>query len=197
MDDLLHQARSGDGDAFAQLFQEHAPMLWKVAASVMDDEDEAADMLQETAIKAWRAIPRFDGKSALSTWLTRILLNRCFDEIRSKRRTIPFSDITQAVDAGEARLLVQGSAPAGVADACERMDMDATLARLGVSDRLILTLFYVNDLPISEIASVLDASEGAVRTRLARARKRFKGIYERSARVEVSASGMAVAEATI
>ncbi len=165
MDDLLHQARSGDGDAFAQLFQEHAPMLWKVAASVMDDEDEAADMLQETAIKAWRAIP--------------------------------FSDITQAVDAGEARLLVQGSAPAGVADACERMDMDATLARLGMSDRLILTLFYVNDLPISEIASVLDASEGAVRTRLARARKRFKGIYERSARFEVSASGMAVAEATI
>lgn len=180
MADLLALARAGDGDAFARLFQEHAPLLWKTAVAVMRDEDSAADALQETAVKAWRAVPRFDGKSALSTWLTRILLNTCYDELRVRKKVIPFEDIAREADAGAAPVTLHGAAPEGPAEACARMDVHRALEQLAPDDRLVLSLFYVSDLPVARIAEALGVSEGAVRTRLSRARQRFKETYLRA-----------------
>lgn len=197
MKDLLQRARCGDGDAFAELFDTCAPALWKTAVSVMGDEDAAADMLQETAIKAWRSIPSFNEGCALATWLTRILLNACFDELRSKKRLVPFGDIAEAVDAGAASACLHGGAHVSSADACDRMDVDRVLQRLSPDDRMILTLFYVNDMPTSQISEVLGVSEGAVRTRLSRARARFKDIYEKPAGMSVSIPAMTLAEAAI
>lgn len=181
MDDLLQRARQGDGEAFAKLFDQCAPALWKTAVSVMDDEDAAADALQETAIKAWRSIPSFNRACTLATWLTRILLNTCFDELRAKKRLVPFGDIADATDAAEGALLSHGSGSALCTEVCDRVDIERVLQRLSPDDRLILTLFYVNDFPIAQIAEVLDLSESATRTRLSRARTRFKKIYEKPA----------------
>lgn len=170
-------ARLGDGDAFAELFQQQAQMLWKTAVSVMGNEDEAADMLQETAIKAWISVPGFDGKSKLSTWLTRILLNLCFDELRERKKTVLYDGTSCEASMDGGPFLAYGSNEGDPQHRCERMDIDSAMRRLGEGDRLILTLFYVNDLPISDISSILGISKGAVRTRLARARARFKQIY--------------------
>lgn len=85
---LLQRARAGDADAFADLFQSHADGLWRTAMAVLREEQSAADALQETAIKAWRSIPSFQGTSSLGTWLTRILLNTCFDAQRGEGRII-------------------------------------------------------------------------------------------------------------
>lgn len=181
MKKLLRRARSGDADAFAELFQSYAQKLWKVAYSVMRDEDLAADALQETAIKAWRAIPSFDAKSDLGTWLTRILLNTCFDELKSRKKLIPFADIAQA-EQGDQRdrfVSLQSSSELSEASIVDRMDARSVLDSMGADDRLVLTLFYINDSSISDIASVLDITEGAVRTRLSRARSRFKSLYMR------------------
>lgn len=175
MKTLLQRARSGDDEAFAALFQQHAQGLWKTALSVMHDEDQAADMMQETAVKAWRSLPSFDGASALPTWLTRILLNACFDELRRQKRLVPFADVEEAP--GQDAYATASGAPAGGIDETTRLDVRAALDRLGDSDRLVLTLFYMNDLGCADIARALDISEGAVRTRLTRARARFKELY--------------------
>lgn len=155
-------------------------MLWKTAVAVMHDEDGAADALQETAVKAWRAVPRFDGKSALSTWLVRILLNTCYDELRARKKVIPFEDIARETDAGTALVALHGAVPEDPAEACARMDVHRALEQLGPDDRLVLSLFYVSDLPVARIAEMLGISEGAVRTRLSRARRRFKETYLRA-----------------
>lgn len=200
MKDLLKLAQLGDGDAFARLFQEHAQMLWKTAVSVMGNEDEAADMLQETAVKAWMSIPKFDGKSKLSTWLIRILLNRCFDELRSRKKAIPYAEMPCPEDAQGAFRAIQSQAEDGISRQNDRMDIDSAMSRLRRNDRLILTLFYVNDMPISEIASALGIAEGAVRTRLARARTRFKQVYTKNDPAGASSGGSvgaAVTEAII
>lgn len=175
--DLLQRARSGDDEAFAELFQGHAQALWKTALAVMRDEDEAADMLQETAVKAWQSIPLFDGASKLSTWLTRILLNACFDELRSKKRLIPFAEIANVAESSDRACVLVGGADDAALDVATHMDVRSALDALGANDRMVLTLFYVNDLSTSDIAEALDISEGAVRTRLTRARTRFKNIY--------------------
>ena len=69
---LLQRARSGDDKAFVQIFQECVPALWRTAMGCLHDENDAADALQETTIKAWRSLPSFKGRSDISTWLTRM-----------------------------------------------------------------------------------------------------------------------------
>lgn len=176
---LLRRARAGDADAFTEIFQSHAQALWKRALCVVRDEGLAADALQETAIKAWRSIPSFDGKSSLETWLTRILLNTCFDELRSRKKLIPFEDIIQAKEdglLGDQEPLVS-STTLCEASIVDRMDARSILDEMSAADRSVLMLFYMDDRTIAEIAEILDLSDGAVRTRLSRARSRFKSLY--------------------
>lgn len=170
MKTLLQRARRGDSEAFAHLFQEQADMLWRTVMAVVRDEDTAADILQETAVKAWMSIPSFNGESKLSTWLTRILLNAAYDTMRKQQSVIPFSDLRQG------DLVSHEEQKRGV-DVETKLDIDATLEKMEADDRLVLALFYGSDLPIIEIAALLELSEGAVRTRLTRARARFKDLY--------------------
>lgn len=177
MKDLLQRAQNGDGDAFAELFQEHVPMLWKMAVSLLRSEDAAADALQECTIKAWRACPRFGGDCALSTWLARILLNTCYDHLRIQRKVVPFATLAEGEACADADALFAKHDHDISEEHIQEMDVQATLDRLNANDRLVLTLFYVSDLPTAQIAQMLGISDGAVRTRLARARERFKGAY--------------------
>lgn len=176
---LLQRARAGDADAFADLFQSHADGLWRTAMAVLREEQSAADTLQETAIKAWRSIPSFQGTSSLGTWLTRILLNTCFDAQRGEGRIIPFADIAcpeSPEHANNAQPLNIQPFP-GIDRTVSQLDTDTALSALSESDRAILALFYGDDLPLKEVAAALGIAEGAARTRLSRARARFKDAY--------------------
>lgn len=197
VNDLLALARLGDGDAFAELFQQQAQMLWKTAVSVMGSENEAADMLQETAIKAWMSVPEFDGKSKLSTWLTRILLNLCFDELRARKKAVSYGEVPCEAAIGGEPFMMHSSDEDDPQSRCEKMDVDSAMKRLGESDRLILTLFYVNDTSIADIASILGISKGAVRTRLTRARARFKQIYAKEENAGISLGKAALTGAVV
>ncbi len=182
---LLQRARSGDGKAFAELFQQHAGDLWRTSMGCLRNESDAADALQETALKAWRSLPSFDERSDISTWLTRILLNTCFDALRARKRLIPFADIVEPWEGGTADGRIPNENDAGYIDhvassTIDRLDVESVLAQMSVNDRTMLTLFYVNDMPIKQISEVLGISDGAVRTRLVRARERFKDLYMRS-----------------
>lgn len=177
MKNLLQRARAGDAEAFSQLFQESAPRLWKAGMSVMRNEDMVADVLQETAVKAWINVPSFNGKSTFTTWVMRIMLNTCFDEMRAQKKVIPFAEIA------EDGIPVQTAPESGI-DAATRIDMNDALQTLGIDDRLILTLFYVNDLPVKEVAEILGITVGTARTRLSRARIRFKDAYVKDAETD-------------
>ena len=191
LDDLIQRARKGDSEAFVALFQQSRPALWRAALAVLGNECDAADALQEAAVKAWQAIPRFEGRSSVGTWFMRIALRVSFD-IRGKRgREAPYAPETFQVDApsnrgdrerggvdavplDDFRVIVGGKHRA---DQDEAMDVRRAIARLSPDDRLVLTLFYLDDFPTQQIAAILNASEGAVRARLTRARARFRDAY--------------------
>lgn len=181
MIDLLQRAQSGDSDAFAQLFEQHKMPLWKAAVAVVSNLDDAADALQETAVKAWIAIPRFEGRSQVNTWLMRILLHTCYDLLRKRKRETPYAPEGFAGGCKEAGLIFdEASAVVGDKHRPDRdviIDVRDAIGKLASEDRLVLTLFYVNDYPVQQIASILNLSEGAVRTRLTRAREKFKAVY--------------------
>lgn len=197
MRDLLEAAQNGDAEAFAELFQQHAQMLWRTAVSTLGNEEEAADALQETAVRAWVSIPRFDRKCKLSTWLTRILLNACFDELRSRRKLVPYAEVLRATDGSEHKPFMHGNVDDDAAGRCTRIDIESAMNRLSKGDRLVLTLFYVNDMPTAEIASLLGISDGATRTRLTRARERLKRIYSEQETDDISLDREGITEETV
>src|SRR3954462_1585664 len=82
----LEQARGGDSDAFRELVERHATAVFRLAFRMTGNETDAEDMVQETFLRAWREIKRFDGRASFGTWLHRICANRTVDFLRSRNR---------------------------------------------------------------------------------------------------------------
>lgn len=169
MDQTLKRAQTGDAQAFAELFERERETLWRTARAVMDSDDAAADALQEALMNIWRALPAFKEQCALGTWMTRIVLNACFDARRKAMREMP----ADVVDTPHEPLAANWEPFSD-----EAIDVQRALTRLSDEDRAILALFYAEDRPVKDIAAAFDSTEGAVRTRLSRARARFKTVYQ-------------------
>lgn len=191
LEDLMQRARKGDSEAFVALFERSRPVLWRAVLAVLGNECDAADALQEAAVKAWQAIPRFEGRSNVETWFMRIALRVSFDMRDKRSREAPYAPEAFQTDAPSSRDdRERGGADAVPlddfrviaggkhrADRDEAMDVRRAIAQLPPDDRLVLTLFYLDDFPTQQIATMLNVSVGAVRARLARARSRFKDAY--------------------
>ncbi|TQM09582.1 RNA polymerase sigma factor [Pseudonocardia kunmingensis] len=162
---LVVRAQEGDVRAFEELARRHQAALYRLAVRVMGDATEAEDALQEALLDAWRRIRHFRGDSAFSTWMYRVVTNRCLGMLR-KRRPLPVERVEEAV--GEA------AAP----DSPERSaEVDAGMAALrravgGLRDelRVCWVLRELEGLGYAEIAQIAGASEDAVRGRIHRAR---------------------------
>ena len=124
MDDLIQRARNGDGEAFATLFEYGKQPLWRAAMAVLGNVDDASDALQETAVKAWRAMPRFGGRSAVNTWFMRILLRVCYDMRRQRNRETPCAMGLFAADVDGSGVWWEPSAGQMLAGAGVRRDPD-------------------------------------------------------------------------
>ena len=190
MDDLIQRARNGDGEAFAALFEYGKQPLWRAAMAVLGNVDDASGALQETAVKAWRAMPRFGGRSAVNTWFMRILLRVCYDMRRQRNRETPCAMGLFAADVDGSGVWWEPSVDQMLAGAGVRRDPDRDEAlepaeALEEHPDLVLVLFYVNDFPVRQISQIMNVSEGAVRTRLSRARDRFKVAYSQGSNEEV------------
>lgn len=158
---LVVRAQEGDVRAFGELARRHQAALYRLAVRVMGDPTEAEDALQEALLDAWRCIERFRGESAFSTWMYRVVTNRCLGMLR-RRTPVP-------VDR-----LAESAAP----DSPERSaEVDAGMVALGqhlrslrAELRVCWVLRELEGLGYAEIAQITGASEDAVRGRIHRAR---------------------------
>lgn len=165
---LVVRAQEGDARAFEALARRHQAALYRLAVRVMGDPGEAEDALQEALLDAWRRIGRFRADAAFSTWMYRILTNRCVAMLR-RRRPVPVEVVADRVPAP---------------DSPERTaELDAGMAALGraVQDlrddlRIAWVLRELEGLGYSDIAHITGASEDAVRGRIHRARVRLAGV---------------------
>ena len=162
MDTLLKKAREGDSGAFTALMQAQEQSLWRAALAILKNEADAADAMQDTALRAWQRMGEVREDTSFKAWVTRILVNRCCDILRGKKRLTSLESVPE-----------QGKEE----DRDLSLDVRAVLESLAENDRLILTLFYLDDLSVRQIAFVMDLKESAVHTRLTRARERFRRQY--------------------
>jgi RNA polymerase sigma-70 factor, ECF subfamily len=171
--ELLARHVAGDQEAFAELVRRHRDRLWGVALRTLGDREEAADALQDALVSAFRSAHTFQGRSAVTTWLHRIVVNACLDRARraATRRTAPLDD-----DGNrhlEALLGSEEAADAPVVRSELRRELANALASLPIEQRSALVLVDMQGYPVAEAAAVLGVPVGTVKSRCARGRARL------------------------
>ena len=159
---------NGDKEAFVALMEENKLSLLGAARAILKNEEDVADAMQDTVLDAFEKLHTLRKTQYFKTWLMRILINNCYTVLR-QRKAVPLGD----------SLPEQGREY----EWDEGLDVQAALDETGASERLALTLYYVEDMSQKQIASVLGISENAVKQRLARGRSHFRKIYLRGAAV--------------
>jgi RNA polymerase sigma-70 factor (ECF subfamily) len=166
--ELVAAAQAGDRAALEALLRRHHDRVRAVAGRIAGNPADAADASQEALIAIVRGLPKFDGRSAFSTWLYRVTTNACLDELRRRRRR---PTPTLNADDGPSEIAVN-PADDRVAD---RLALEAALRRLPEEFRVPVVLRDVADLDYAEIAAVLEIPVGTVKSRIARGRSQLAG----------------------
>ena len=164
---------AGRQAAFTEIMYRHRQPVFRLARAWIGDPDEALDLVQETFVAAYQALPRYDGERAMRAWLSTIAINKCRDWARKRavRRFLSFA------------VPIQGYAEAVVDDrvliddaAADRQELDwvrRAISTLPSNLKEALVLRTIEGLSQAETAEVLSISEKAVETRVYRARARL------------------------
>lgn len=176
---LLAQARSGDTRAFDALITRHRERIYMHAYQIVRNEEDALDVTQETFIRAWKSLPRFDGKASLISWLYRISTNAGIDVCR-RRQSRPQTELDSGpmkIDAASHTTPSQPDAPGAGHDRAEiRRRVEAAFAELSLEHRAVISLKELEDLSYEEIAQRVGCSVGTVMSRLFYARKKLQSL---------------------
>jgi RNA polymerase sigma-70 factor (ECF subfamily) len=165
---LVSRARDGDRAAFEELVRRHADRLYAVVLRLCADAGEAEDVVQDSFLRAWRGIGRFEGRSLFSTWLYRIGLNEA--KRRASRRR-PEDAVRRLEDEPIERAPDWSEAPEPRAEQGElRRVLERAVRALPLDYRAPIVLRDVEGLSTREAAGVMELSEAAFKSRLHRAR---------------------------
>lgn len=160
---LVRKAQNGDKEAFLALMKEQELAMYRTAKAILHREEDVEDAVQEAVCRAFYKLGTLRQPRYFKTWMTRVVINCCYDLLREQRGIVPLE------------LLPENGQEE---DRDAALDVRESLAALGENDRLILTLFYLNDSSVRDIAGLLSISEGAVKQRLVHGRKKFRETYE-------------------
>jgi RNA polymerase sigma-70 factor (ECF subfamily) len=174
----LEALRAGDRVEFAHMVEAYSGQIYRLALKMLNNPQDAEDILQETFIKAFRGLKGFDGRSSLSTWLYRIATNEALMHLRKKRPDTISIDEPLETEEGEQE-------PRQIVDWCclpeeelmtaeSRAYLDKAIDALPQSLKVVFLLRDIEGLTTQEVIEVLNLSETAVKTRLSRARLRLR-----------------------
>jgi RNA polymerase sigma-70 factor (ECF subfamily) len=178
--ELIAAARLGDEDAFAELYRQHIGYVRAIGRSILRNRD-LDDMCQETFMVAFKRLDSFAGNAQFRSWITRIAINRCLLILRKRRQVSNGESHLVQMDTDDMpnrRLFATRDAELeGVGT---RLDLERLLGMLKPSQRRLLEMAYVEDMPNLQIAEVLDTTVVAVKCQLYRVRQQLRGLYEKS-----------------
>ena len=174
--ELVDAARGGDASAFGVLVRRHQKRVYRVAVHLLKDGAEAEDVAQETFVRAYRALDRFDGRSEPFTWIYRIAVNLSLNAIRSRktRRAGPSPDDPRIEAALVDKNPTTGNPHGAAADRELAEALAAGIDSLSDTLRTTLVLVVIDGLSHAEAAEVLGCPEGTVAWRIHEARRKLK-----------------------
>lgn len=147
-------------EELGRLILESQEMLYRIAKTLLYSDEDCADAMQETVIRAFERIDTLKKKAYARTWLVRILMNECYNILRKKRRTVSLEELGPARDYERRQ--------------DDYSDLYEAIMHLPEKMRLAVTLHYIEGYSVKETAGILDMTESAVKSSLMRARRQLR-----------------------
>lgn len=182
-DNILIKAHlKGESTAFEVLFKKYSSMVSRLVYSIVKDESLVQDILQDVFILVHRNLAKFRRDSALKTWIYRIAVNEALRQFNRRKRWTFMEDEQLEASANASTMVTfipAGASPERIViEAEQRGIIEEALESLKPNHRVILTLYYLEDMAVQDIARILDIPEGSVKSRLFYARDSLKKILE-------------------
>jgi RNA polymerase sigma-70 factor, ECF subfamily len=178
---LVAASQAGDMLAFEELVARHRDKIYARAFSMMRNEEEAIDLSQEAWVKAWQRLKQFQGDSSFATWMTRIVINLCLDQLRRQKRTRAESieQLDEELGGVERQMPVVATNPSEGLERSElRKRIDKAMNQLSYEHRTVLILHEFEEMEYKQIAKVMNCSIGTVMSRLFYARRRLASLLQ-------------------
>jgi RNA polymerase sigma-70 factor (ECF subfamily) len=174
-DELVRRCLAGDLRAFDALVLAYRGRIDTLARLALGSREEARDVAQETFVRAFQALPRYRPQGRFRIWLYTIAANLCKNRLKARRPAVSWEE------AGPVEMWIDPvPGPEAALLARERLQaLGAAVAAMGERDRLVVLLYYQDDLSVEEIARVVGCRAGAVKVALHRARARLRERLER------------------
>ena len=145
---LVLQAKKHDKEAFVKLVENYQVSMYKTAIAILQNDEDAADAIQETILICWEKIGSLRNAKFFKTWMTRILIHRCYAIYNENKRTVTADNFPEM------------------------------LRYLNEKQRIVVELYYGQQFKVREIAGALQIGQSAVKSRLQSARKTLEQFYE-------------------
>jgi RNA polymerase sigma-70 factor (ECF subfamily) len=189
-DELVRRCRLRDEAAVRALTTRYNRRLYRIARSVLRDDTEAEDVVQETYVRAFAALDEFRGDSSAGTWLSRIALNEALGRLRKRRPTVELNENTESSLRPRVLPFPHASMRHDPEHALAQREMRTALQdaidRLPETFRAVFVARAVEGMSIEETASLLDLREETVKTRLFRARRKLRADLEQRIGSEIA-----------
>ncbi|MBC3190155.1 RNA polymerase sigma factor [Pseudonocardia sp. C8] len=161
---LVAKAKSGSPDAYEVLVRRHRDRIYRIALRMVGNTHDAEDISQDVVLQLWTALTGFAGDSMFTTWMYRIVVNRCLNMINRRQRHEPLDDLNVLTAPGaDTQVMAEGRARAAL----------AAVTALPAELRAPIVLVDVEQLSYQEVAAILNVPESTVRGRLYRARRQL------------------------
>ncbi|OGW34382.1 MAG: hypothetical protein A2010_10040 [Nitrospirae bacterium GWD2_57_9] len=170
--EIIQQCLEGNRDRFALLVDRYKDMACNIAYRLVGDRDVAGDMAQEGFIAAYSSLADFHQGSKFSSWLYRIVVNKCKDHLRGRRETVPVDELGEVL-CGREQTPEQALSSRQTGDAVQQ-----ALNALPLEYREVIVLKHIEELEYQEIAAILGSSVNALKVRAHRGREMLKQLLQ-------------------
>ena len=157
---LIRKAKAKDPDAFSSLIHFYMKDLYRVAISILMNDEDAADAIQDTILGCWEKLHTLKEEKYFKTWITRVLINRCYDIRKKQQRITAMEDFEEPS-----------------AEDQYNVELKEALEQLDEKYRIVMVLYYSEGYQTGEIAELLEIPRSTVQTRLQRGREKLEAYY--------------------
>ena len=165
----IRKAIKGDRQAFTKVINLNIDYLYKIAFMHLKNEEKALEAIQECSYRAFLNIKKINNPQYFKSWITRILINICIDEIRKDKKVLQLNLDIEKINE-ESEITIE-----------EKLDLYNAIDKLSVEYKTVVILKYFNDLSVEEIGEITNVPINTVKTRLSRARKKLKYLLKEEA----------------
>jgi RNA polymerase sigma-70 factor, ECF subfamily len=185
VDDIIQKCKSGDSGAFALLVRSHQAYAFALAFRMLADEDEALDIVQDSFIRVWKNLERYDPAQKFTTWLYAIVSRLCLDRLRSRSRS------NRLFRKGDSEKPLEWERdPRDTETLYSNRELTEIITRLSTelspAQKLVFTLRDLQECTIQEVCEITGLSEGSIKTNLSYARHKIR--HQLAARYDIRGS---------